>query len=268
MIGPLRRRAPSGAVEGSRTVPDDRLWEVEERYRGRFAVEELCYGTVGDLADSRDNLFGLASASFDMKNLQRCWIVKAILGSVEAGGTLVEIGAGEPLVADLLARLGHRVIVVDPYDGSGHGPEQFEEFRDAYPRVEFIRERFPSSTPLPSAIAGVYSVSVLEHVPIEAIPGLVAAAFELLDAGGLSLHAIDHVLAGWSADTHRERLIEIVRCSGFEPGPLEQLLARLEGDPEAYYLSAEAHERWRGELPYEKYPMRRVASIGVSRRKS
>jgi hypothetical protein len=268
MIGRLRRRAHSGALEGSRTVPDDRLWELEERYRGRFDLEELSYGTVADLADSRDNLPGLASASVDMKNLQRCWMVKAILGSVESGGTLVEIGAGEPLVADLLARLGHPVIVVDPYDGSGHGPEQFDEFREAYPRVDFIREPFPPSSPLPSAVAGVYSISVLEHVPIEAIPGLVAAAFELLDAGGVSLHAIDHVLAGWSADAHHERLVEIVRSSGFEPGELEGLLARLERDPDAYYLSAEAHERWRGELPYEKYPMRRVASIGVSRRKS
>ena len=268
MTRSLRRRAPSGALQRSRTVPDERLWEVEERYRGRFGVEELCYGTVEDLADSRDNLFGLASSSFDMKNLQRCWIVKAILGNVETGGTLVEIGAGEPLVADLLARLGHRVIVVDPYDGSGHGPEQFDEFKAAYPRVEFIRERFPPREQLPSAVAAVYSISVLEHVPIAAIPGLVAAASELLDAGGLSLHAIDHVLAGWGAGAHRDRLIEILRCSGFERGPLEELLARLERDPEAYYLSAEAHERWRGELPYREYPMRRVASIGVSKRKS
>ena len=64
-----------------------------------------------------------------MKNLQRCWMVKAVLGSVEPGGRLLEIGAGEPLVADLLARLGYEVTVVDPYDGSGDGPLEFEEFR-------------------------------------------------------------------------------------------------------------------------------------------
>jgi hypothetical protein len=26
-------------------IPDDRLWEIEERYRGSFAVDPLSYGT-------------------------------------------------------------------------------------------------------------------------------------------------------------------------------------------------------------------------------
>ena len=133
----------------SEPIPQDRLWELDELYRGRFPVEELSYGTVRDLADSLDNLGGLARASGDMKDLQRCWMVKAVLGTVEPGGQLIEIGAGEPLVAGLLTRLGYSVTVVDPYDGSDQGPVEFERFQRDYPEVDFIRDRFPPSSGAP-----------------------------------------------------------------------------------------------------------------------
>ncbi|MGA9373372.1 MAG: methyltransferase domain-containing protein [Solirubrobacterales bacterium] len=244
-------------------LPEERLWELEDRYRGSFDVEPLSYGTVRDFADSTDHLGGLARASSDMKDLQRCWVVKALLGRVERGERLVEIGAGEPLVADLLTRLGHRVTVVDPYDGSGHGPEQFDEFRRAYPDVDFVRERFPPSGGLPDDVAAVYSISVLEHIPLDEVGGVVEAASGTLRPGGCCIHAIDHVVAGWGAEPHLERLEEIVRRSGLAPLGLHELIGRLEADPDTYFVSAEAHERWRGALPYDDHPMRRIASIGV-----
>lgn len=247
----------------SEVFPTDRLWELEERYRGRFEVEPLSYGTVRDFADSLDNLAGLARANGDMKDLQRCWVLKAVLGSVEPGAHLVEIGAGEPLVADLLTKLGHRVTVVDPYDGSGQGPREFERFRSAHPDVEFIRERFPPNAPLPADVAGVYSVSVLEHIPADEIGAVIEAATELVAPDGCSIHAIDHVVAGWGDEAHLERLEEIVRRSGLEVDRLHALIDRLRADPEAYFVSAEAHERWRGALPYGDYPMRRIGSIGL-----
>ena len=247
----------------SELFPSERLWELEDRYRSRFAAEPLSYGTVRDFADSLDNLAGLARANGDMKDLQRCWMLKAVLGNVEPGAQLVEIGAGEPLVAGLLTRLGHPVTVVDPYDGSDRGPREFEEFRAAYPDVNFVRERFPPSGGLPPKAACVYSVSVLEHVPLEGLGDVIAAAAELTAPDGCSIHAIDHVIAGWGADAHRERLYEIVRRSGLPAKQLTELIAELEADPDAYFVSPEAHERWRGAVPYEDYPMRRIASIGV-----
>jgi hypothetical protein len=251
----------------SELFPADRLWELEDRYRGVFEVEPLSYGTVRDLADSLDNLSGLARANGDMKDLQRCWVLKAVLGTVEQGAHLVEIGAGEPLMADLLTRLGHRVTVIDPYDGSGQGPREFERFRTAYPDVEFIRERFPPSVALPADVACVYSVSVLEHIPAEQIGAVVDAAKELVAPDGCSIHAIDHVIAGWGAEAHVERLEEIVRRSGLATEDLHRTLDRLRDDPDAYFVSAEAHERWRGAVPYDEYPMRRIASIGVLSRR-
>ena len=133
-----------------------------------------------------------------MKNAQRCWMVKAVLASVPRGGRLVEIGAGEPLVAGLLSRLGYEVIVVDPYDGSGNGPREYSRFTAAYPDLRFVRDQFPPQEDLGGAFDCVYSISVLEHVPLEAIDGVIAGAAELLaERGGCSIHAVDHVLAGW-----------------------------------------------------------------------
>jgi hypothetical protein len=243
--------------------PRERLWELEDRYRGSFQAGVLSYGTVRDLADSLDNLGGLARANGDMKDLQRCWVLKAVLGSVEPGTQLVEIGAGEPLLAGLLTQLGHAVTVIDPYDGSDQGPREFEEFQASYPEVDFVRERFPPSGELPAKTACVYSVSVLEHIPPDGIGEVIAAATELTAPDGCSIHAIDHVVAGWGTEAHRERLEEIVRRSGLPADSLTKLIAELEADPDAYFVSAEAHERWRGALPYDDYPMRRIASIGL-----
>lgn len=251
----------------SETIPQDRLWELDELYRGRFPVEELSYGTVRDFADSLDNLGGLATASGDMKDLQRCWMVKAILGTVERGGELIEIGAGEPLVAGVLTGLGYSVTVVDPYDGSDQGPVEFERFQRDYPEVEFIRERFPPSGGFPGPVAGIYSISVLEHLSVDSMGTVMDAASATLASGGCSIHAVDHVLAGWGAEAHRDRLEQAVRRLGLSVKGLGDLIRRLESDPEAYFVSAEAHERWRGDLPYEDYPMRRIASIGLLGRK-
>ena len=259
--------SPGAQGDGARTVSEERLWELEELYRGRFEVEPLSYGTVRDWADSADNFDGLARASFDIKNLQRCWAVKAILGNIEPGGRLLEIGAGEPLVAGLLSRLGYEVTVVDPYDGSGHGPVEFEAFAAAHPDVRFVRARFPTGEEPAGQLDCVYSISVLEHVPADAVGDLIEAADAALAPGGCSIHAVDHVVAGWGSEGHLERLSEVVRASGLPAAALESVLDRLREDPGTYFVSAEAQQAWRGSLPYDDYPMRRIASIHLACRK-
>jgi len=253
----------AGANASSAVVGDDQLWVLPELY-GSYELEPIGYGTVRDYADSTDHLPGLAGASADMKNLQRCWAVKAILGNVERGGSLVEIGAGEPLVAGLLSRLGYRVTVVDPYDGSGNGPREYAQFAADYPDVEIVREQFPPASPLGEAVDCVYSISVLEHVPLEAIDGVIGGAIELLrPTSGCSIHAVDHVLAGWGTDSHREGLNQIVAASGLDLTELERTIQRMERDSETYFVSAESHNQWRGALPYDEYPMRRIGSVNL-----
>ncbi len=249
-------------------TPGDALWAVVDRYRGSFPLAPVSYGTARDFADSADQIPGLISANGDMKDLQRCWMVKAVLGNVEPGARILEIGAGEPLAAAMLSRFGYRVTVVDPYDGSDDGPTQLEDFRSFYPDLEFVRSRFPAGG-LGRDYSCIYSISVLEHVGPEQIEPVANGVREHLAAAerACSIHAVDHVVAGWGADAHRERLQFWAAALGLPEGPLGEQLARLEADPETYLVSAEAHNRWRGDLPYDDYPMRRIASVQLFSRR-
>ena len=220
-----------------------------------------------DFADSADHLTGLAGASFDMKDLQRCWTIKAILGNVERGARVLEIGAGEPLVAGMLSRLGYEVVVVDDYMGGGNGPREFKRFQAAYPDVRFVRELFPPQEDVGDDFGAVFSISVLEHVPLEHVGDVVAKGHELVrKRGGCSIHAVDHVLAGWGAEEHREKLERIVAALGLSGDELATQIAAMESDPETYFVSAEAHNRWRGDLPYDQYTMRRIGSVNLFQR--
>jgi uncharacterized UPF0146 family protein len=268
LAGKAALYAPTQAVPGANAssvaVGDGSLWQIAERYGGSFELPPISYGTVRDFADSVDQMPGLAGASFDMKDLQRCWTVKGILGNVERGARIVEIGAGEPLVAGILSRLGYEVIVVDPYDGSGNGPREFKRFQAAYPDLRFIREQFPPGEKLGEGIAAVYSISVLEHVPLDQIDGVIESSRQLLaGSGGCSIHAVDHVLAGWGADEHREKLERIAAALGLSTDDLAKEIGAMETDPETYFVSAEAHNRWRGDLPYDQYTMRRIGSVNL-----
>lgn len=256
--------APAGRNASAWAIEDAALWPLRDLYEQRFELEPISYGTVRDYADSTENLLGLASASADMKNVQRCWMVKAVLGNVPRDARLIEIGAGEPLVAGLLSRLGYEVTVVDPYDGSGNGPREFSSFTAGYPDLTFVRDQFPPAGGLDGSYDCVYSISVLEHVPIEAIDGVITGGDELLhERGGCQIHAIDHVLAGWSSDSHRAGLERIVAASGLEPAMLEATVESMQRDPETYFVSAEAHNQWRGAVPYDSYAMRRIGSVNL-----
>src|SRR5262249_46607485 len=131
----------------------------------------------------------------------------------------------------------------------------------AYPRLRFVQGLFPGDVPARERWDGIYSISVLEHVPGEAIDELCAGMVRLTEPGGYTVHAVDHVQLGPGDSDHRLRLTRIAEGLGVPPGELDDVLQRLEGDPEAYFLSAESHNRWRGPVPYDEFPMRRCVSI-------
>jgi hypothetical protein len=264
VLGRVAPPGSHGANASSWTIRETPLNTVVDRYENAFPLPPSSYGTVRDFADSADQMPGLAGANFDMKDMQRCWMIKAILGNVERGSRILEIGAGEPLVAGALSRVGYDVTVVDPYDGSGNGPREFDTFKAAYPDLKFIREQFPPSQAPGDGFSAVYSISVLEHVPLEAIDSVMTGARDLLaEKQGCSIHAVDHVLAGWGADEHLEKLQRIAAGLGVSSEDLQKTITQLEDDPETYFVSAEAHNRWRGDLPYDQYTMRRIASVNL-----
>lgn len=230
-----------------------------------YPVSALSYARVEDYCDSFDHLHGLATANGDLKDCQRPWIVKALLAKVPPPARIVEIGAGEPLVADLLFRLGYEVLIVDPYDGSGNGPTQYEEFRARYPHLKFVRSTFHDclSELAPHTVDCVYSISVLEHVTSIDMRRVFSGVKRFLKAGGKSIHAIDHVHRGNGAAEHLANLRFMVCGFGFGSTELDRLLVRMVEDTETYYLSAESHNRWRAGVPYCKFPMRVCVSIQV-----
>jgi len=233
------------------------------KYRGRFKLVPLSYGTVRDFCDSFDQLHPIATANGDLKDNQRPWALKAILSVVPPGGRVLEIGAGEPFIADILDRLGYEVWVVDPYDGTGNGPLEYERFQKECPRVHFVRGYFCEHV-LPAPPAGfdcIYSISVLEHVSVKLLEGVFAGLKKYLRPNGWSIHAVDHIHRGNGAVEHCEKLRSIVRGSGLEENTLTQLVERMNEDPETYFLSAESHNRWRGGLSYDEFPMRVCVSI-------
>lgn len=248
--------------DGSGKVDVDSL---AHRYTGH-RLPQLGYATVRDFCDSLDHFGTLATLSGDLKDVQRPWMVKAILGGIPRGGRLVEIGAGQPLVADMLVKLGYDVTVVDPYDGSGNGPREYEHFRKTYPNVHYIRDVFSDQTPglAPESYDAVYSISVLEHVPIAALAGVCAGIRRFLVPGrGRTIHAIDHILKGMNDRYSAEHLATLIDGLGLSRAALDTTLEAAREDADTYFLSAESHNRWRGATPYEQFPMRRVISVHV-----
>jgi hypothetical protein len=239
------------------------LHDAARRYRD-YRAPSVSYATVRDYCDSFDHLRPLATMSGDLKDVQRPWALKAVLGAARGRrGRLLEIGAGQPVVADLLRRLGHEVWVVDPYDGSGNGPTEYRRLRALYPGLHLVPERFSPTTSLPAAgyFDCVYSISVLEHVPRSGLGEVFAGLRRFLHPDGITIHAVDHVLRGNGADEHLGGLRAL--CSGWGvPEPeLDDVLRRLVRDTETYYLSAEGHNRWRGSTPYDEFPMRVCVSM-------
>lgn len=238
-----------------------------QRYIGQIPDQPLSYATVSDFCDSFDNLHALTTINQDLKDVQRPWVLKTILGMVPIGGHVLEIGAGDPWVADLLSRLGYRVTVIDPYDGRDRGPQQFKEFCKRFPGIRFVKGLFPD------ALQGegealfdcIYSISVLEHLPLETVDP-VFDGIKTHSRSELSptIHAIDHVHLGNGAELHLVKLEKMLGRLGFAKDQLGEMLTRMDGDPETYFLSAEAHNRWRGSMSYSEFPMRRCVSIQVS----
>jgi len=240
------------------------------RYRG-LGKPELSYATVRDFCDSADHLPQLCQFMGDLKDVQRPWAVRAVLGRVAPGATILEIGGGVPLVAGMLAELGYHVVLIDPYDGSGNGPREYDLYIRQYPRVRFIRAYFGAEMIglKPRSADVVLSVSVLEHIPPAALPAIFAGIRRFLRPGGWSIHCIDSVIAGNHQEFHTGQLRMILAEQAKLADPqaptdeceYDRLVEELKLDIETFYLSGHGHNLWRNGQPYDAFPFRRVVSI-------
>jgi glycosyltransferase involved in cell wall biosynthesis len=239
---------------------------------------QLSYATVRDYCDSMDHLKILCVMN-DLKDVQRPWTVKGLLGELKPGGSLLEIGAGEPAVAALMESLGWSVTACDPYDGSGHGPTEYSRYCKAYPRVKIVRAVFDATVaePMRGQLDSVYSISVLEHVHGQNLDNVFAAIDMALKPGGLSLHCADTVIQGNGTEFHIEQMARILqfqkRLGGLDDGwdtclkEVRELCEAAMGDVETFFLGPQGHNLWRGAMPYDSFPFRRCISVQFVGRK-
>jgi hypothetical protein len=162
--------------------------------------------------------------------------------------------------------MGYQIVVVDPYDGSGHGPTDFEFYQDHFPDVKFIRENFSDNVSGldEQSFDCIYSISVLEHIPHPALEHVIRGIRRYQKPGVNTIHAVDHVLMGMGSAHHRQTLSIIAENLGISDYDLESTLHKAELDVETYFLSAESHNMWRGSIPYDDFPMRRCISVQFS----
>lgn len=272
MIADIFRRELSrlSSLLGDRRVPhllfqDVDLLSLMEKYKGT-RTQTLSYATVKDFCDSFDNLTELATYAEDLKNVQRCWALKMVLATVPQRGRILEIGAGEPIVADILQRIGFQVTIVDPYEGFANGPTDIDYYKGIYPNIRFVVDYFGANTNGldVDGYDACYSISVLEHIPLGSFDDFFLGIKKFMKSGANSIHAVDFVLKGPGADYHLAMLERVTDGHGISREAVNAALIQAEGDPETYFLSAEAHNRWRGKLAYADFPMRRCISMQIA----
>ena len=249
--------------------------EVVKQYQGK-SVPDLSYATVRDFCDSADHLSEIMRFDGDMKDVQRTWAIKAILGKMPIGSKLLEIGAGEPLVANALHQLGYHVTIVDPYDGAGNGPTAYLVYVAKYLHVKIIKAYFQECIPAltENSFDCIYSISVLEHVPHAKLREVFNGIAQILKPGGWSIHCTDLVLTGGGADWHDRGIREILFWQTKLQDPylgenqirqqidemMKEYYQKLALDVETYYHSAQGHNLWRGGRPYDEVPFCRIIS--------
>jgi len=256
--------------EATVEIPDESfasgidLGELIYRYKD-YKVDQIGYGTVSDYCDSMDHIRYLTDIHKDLKDVQRPWMLKAILSLLPVGSKILEIGAGEPFIADVLSKLGYDVYIVDPYDGTGNGPVEYEHYVKTYPDITIIRKFFTCDMSEfgEHEFDCIYSVSVLEHIPDDGFELFFEAVRKYTKGEGYTIHAIDHLHNGRGCEKSLEKMKCICNAMNLDEESLVKTLEKSNIDPDTYYLSPFGYYLWRGSMSCEDYPMRRIMTLNL-----
>ena len=173
-------------------------------------------------------------------------------------------------MSGFLSELGYDVTLVDPYDGFGNGPTDYQRYVELFPHVKIVREYFRpglaglapqvrSTRFFPSPSSNTFRADTLPAC-FEAIAEFLSPAAEPRFIASISFCK--------AAETrtilpHAQRILaEQESSSGrLRAEPFEELLERLRDDVETFFLSPQGHHHWRGGRPYAEFPFRKVVSL-------
>jgi SAM-dependent methyltransferase len=134
-------------------------------------------------AEARDRL--AQTADWRLKTIQDAVAMDRLIGL--KGLDIGEIGGGASRVLPLLG-VDNRCFNIDPFDGSGFGLNKVVTTENVTTIVGAVGG--PLAWPA-NAFDLLFSISVVEHVPTEALPAFFDDCRRLLRPNGLMLHLID-----------------------------------------------------------------------------
>lgn len=175
---------------------------TKDDYFGALDIREI----DGTLAPTRD---------FGLKHVQDAVILNHIR-DLPAGG-VAEIGGGDSRTLPFLHGKGWNCINVDRFKGAGNGPTQVPE-NPAYSIVDAYIGDYSPLIPA-SSLDLVYSISVVEHIPNNALGPFFGDLWRVLKKGGVTIHAIDMYIGDSPEEHNNQRLhllAETAKAMGFQ----------------------------------------------------
>lgn len=147
------------------------------------------------------NKLGWQPLNIHLKTWQDIVIYEKVMNSV--GKRIAEIGGGTSRILERLAPT-NECYNVDRFAGADGGPVGEHTIKGVRNVLAFLGEYHPDLES--NSFDTVVSVSVVEHVPLEAGQGFIDDHIRIMKPGGVAVHAIDMYCGDSETDFNRRRL--------------------------------------------------------------
>ncbi|MEM0928866.1 MAG: methyltransferase domain-containing protein [Pseudomonadota bacterium] len=208
-----------------------------------------------------------------LKDFQNLFVLDQVLNRLPDGGRLLEVGGGSCIMMRELNRVRPKTYDcwnLDPLDGSGNGPKsethvgEGETAMRSLQGITIIEERIGDFSPRieDEAYDCVFSVSVMEHIPLRDWARCFDDMRRVLKPGGFCIHAVDlHPLDGRTAED-RLIMLRLAQDGALKPIDREVVpsITDARTDPETLSASPFEYARWLRYMDQRDGPYRRVAS--------
>ena len=208
-----------------------------------------------------------------LKDFQNLFVLDQILARLPEGGRLLEVGGGSCIMMRSLNRARpnkYDCWNLDPLDGSGNGPRSEAHAKEgetpmrALNGITIVEERIGEFSPKldNESFDCIFSVSVMEHIPIRDWPKCFDDMHRLLKPGGFVCHAVDlHPLDTPNAED-RLIMLRLAQDKLFKPADASKspAIETVRNDPDTLSVSPFEYARWLRYMNEPDGPYRRVAS--------